>query len=123
MSHNIDYDTATSSQIEAELRRRITALRLSRNRTQAQVAADAGISRRTLVRFENGEGVSLDTFVRVVMALELQHRFDTLLPDPAVRPIERVRRQGRERLRARPSKEDTAEGWTWTPEALEDTEE
>ena len=113
MSSSIDYAIATSQQIQNELCTRLERLRLSRNRTQAQVAKAAGISTRTLARLENGEGVSLDTFLRVLKALDLEGNLDTLVPDTSVQPILRVRNSGRERKRARPPTTPAPEEWTW----------
>jgi transcriptional regulator with XRE-family HTH domain len=88
--------------------------RLSRNITQQQLAEEAGVSTRTIRRLEKGQGVSLDTFIRVLSALRIQHSLEGLLPDPTVRPIERVGLGTRERKRARPvplSQERPA--WSW----------
>ena len=103
MTYKLDFSVATSSQIEAALCGRLESIRLSRNMTQAQLAGEAGVSIRTIGRLEKGEGVSLDTFIRVLTALGIQSSLEALLPDPSVRPIERVGIGGRERKRARPS--------------------
>ena len=61
-----------------------------------------------------GEGVSLDTFLRVLIALGLQENLDLLLPDPSISPIERVRSASQVRRRARPStKTKPAATWSW----------
>jgi transcriptional regulator with XRE-family HTH domain len=99
--------------IEADLGKRLEQIRLSRNIPQAKLAEEAGVSRRTITRLEHGQGVSLDTLIRVLRALGLADRLAALLPDPSVRPIERVRLKGRERQRARPKRERTSDDWTW----------
>lgn len=114
MPYDIDFSLAASSQIELALCRRLANIRLLRNMTQAQLARQAGLSIGTLVRLEKGEGVSLDTFIRVLTALGIQGNLTSLLPDPDVRPMERIRHTGAERLRARPSKKPTdASNWAW----------
>mgnify|MGYP001172900966 CR=1 FL=1 len=122
MSYTIDFAVASSSQMEAALCGRLEGIRLSRNMTQAQLAAEAGVSTRTISRMEHGEGVSLDTFIRVLMALDVQQNLIALLPDPSVRPMERIALGGRERQRARPSrKSDNPTGfWTWGNEGDSD---
>ncbi|MEZ5914161.1 MAG: helix-turn-helix transcriptional regulator [Parvularculaceae bacterium] len=80
---------------------------------QTSLANGAGVSRRTITRLENGEGVSLDTLIRVMKALGVADRLEGLLPDPAVRPIERIRLKGRERKRARETARKPAEAWRW----------
>jgi transcriptional regulator with XRE-family HTH domain len=114
MAYKIDFAAATSSQIEATLCTQVEAIRLSRNMTQRQLAAQAGVSLRTIGRLEKGEGVSLDTFIRVLTALRLQQNLEGLLPDPSVRPIERVGPRAVERKRARPTgSAQAAKAWSW----------
>lgn len=108
MAQNPDYSLETIESIERDLGRRLEALRLARNINQTQLAEEAGVSRRTITRLENGAGVSLDTLIRVLRALGLAERLASLLPDPAVRPIDRVRLRGQERKRARPRSADQA---------------
>jgi putative transcriptional regulator len=118
MSNKIEFSIATSEQIEGSLCMQLLNIRLARNITQAQLAKESGISRRTIERLEKGQGVSLDTFIRVLIALRLQNNLRTLLPDPTVRPIERVNTGGAERKRARPiqsNNEDTT--WSWGDES------
>jgi transcriptional regulator with XRE-family HTH domain len=97
---------------------RIASIRLSRNLTQAQLGDKAGSSRNTIRRLEAGETVSLDTFIRVLDALDIGVSLETLLPDPSVRPVDRVRLRGAERQRARPGedKPQKASDWAWGAE-------
>jgi putative transcriptional regulator len=114
MAYKIDFSVATSDQIEGALCKRLESIRLSRNITQAQLAEEAGVSVRTIGRLEKGQGVSMDTFIRIMMALSIQQNLETLLPDPAVRPIERVGMSAGERKRARPAKStDELPAWSW----------
>ena len=114
MFYNIDFAFAKSDQIEAALCKRLESIRLSRNMTQAKLAEEAGVSPRTIGRLEKGQGVSMDTFIRVMKALRIQQNLEALLPDPAVRPIERIGRSTKERQRARPAKTiDETPTWSW----------
>ena len=114
MSYNIEFSIATSDQIEAALCKRLESIRLSRNTTQAQLAEEAGVSPRTIGRLEKGQGVSMDTFIRTMMALNIQQNLEALLPDPSVRPIERIGMGAAERKRARPTKSiDELTIWSW----------
>ena len=104
----------TSRQIETEIGSRLARLRLSRNVTQSTLAEDAGIGVRTLRRLEAGEPSTLDTFLRVALALDLADAILGAIPTGQIRPIERVSRIGSERRRARPQpKEDGDPTWTW----------
>lgn len=114
MEHKPDFDMANPGQIAKVLGLRLSEIRLSKNQTQEHIAHEAGISRGTLVRLEQGRGASLDSFIRVIMALNLQEHLAQMLPDPSIRPLDRVRLSGRERQRARPTKPEPAdEQWTW----------
>ena len=116
MAQKIDYAVASPEAIEASLGRKLEQLRLSKNVNQSALAAEAGVSRRTITRLENGEGISLDTLIRVMRALGVVDRLASLLPDPATRPVERIKLGGRERKRARMKNDAGADAWTWGPE-------
>ena len=80
------------------------------------LTGEAGVAPRTIGRFEKGQGVSVDTFIRVLTALRIQQNLEALLPDPAVRPVERIGIGGGERKRARPGpgRSGTERGtWSW----------
>ena len=117
MSCKLDFATASSQQIEGELCQRLERIRLMRNITQRHLATEAGVSVRTIKRLENGEGVSFNTFIRVLIALRIQQNLALLLPDPTIRPMERVRFAGRERKRARSTqKKPSSQKWQWGDE-------
>lgn len=105
----------TDAAVLAEIGGRVERLRLARNITQVELAREAGISRRTLVRLEQGEdGVGAATLLRVLRALGLLNRLEQLVPDELPSPIEQLRSQGRQRQRATGAKrDDTAAPWTW----------
>jgi len=100
--------------LASEIGLKLERLRLSRNITQMELARDAGISERTLRRLESGDGATLDSLVRVLSALKIAQNLDLLVPDPRVRPIERVRTGGTERQRSRSAKSDQpTKQWQW----------
>jgi transcriptional regulator with XRE-family HTH domain len=117
MLNKIDFSIATSNQIESFLGRQLKKIRLTRNFTQAQLAKESGVAVGTIKRLENGQSITLNTFIRILMALDLQQNIETLLPDPAIRPIERVNTGGFERKRARPVQSDSEDStWSWGDE-------
>ncbi len=92
----------------------IRNIRLARNIPQAQLAEEAGVTTLTINRLEKGLGTTLDTFIRVLIALGIQQNLTKLLPDPTIRPMERISESGTERQRARPRKTNSQlTGWTW----------
>ena len=113
-----DGKQSTTRQIEAEIGSRLARLRLSRNVTQSMLAEDAGVGVRTLRRLEAGEPSTLDTFLRVALALDLGDAILGAIPTGRIRPIERVSRSGIERRRARPiPKENRDATWTWADDS------
>lgn len=103
---------------------RLAELRLARNLTQAEVAEEAGISKRTLERLEAGETATrLTTFLRVCRVLGLQDRLARLLPEPVASPVAQLKLQRQTRKRASGSAdgEDAGaaktSGWTWDDDA------
>jgi transcriptional regulator with XRE-family HTH domain len=119
MASKIDYEIASIEALQRDLGRRLEALRLGRNIQQAQLAKEAGVSRRTITRLESGQSVSLDTLLRVMRALGLSSRLAALLPEPSVQPVERVRSKSKERKRASARREPEVSTWTWADDAAE----
>lgn len=100
-----------------DLGARLAKVRLSRNLTQAWLAQEAGVSLPSIKRLEAGRNSSLDTLLRVLRALSLGDRILDILPNPAVRPVERIRHEGHERRRARtPTDAPKATDWAWGEE-------
>lgn len=91
---------ATDQLIVRALGERLSRLRLERNLTQAALAEQAGVSKRTVERIEAGGPTQLVNLVRVCRALDLLDRFETLIPEPIVSPVAQLRMQGRQRKRA-----------------------
>ena len=112
MTHNIDFSIAASDAIIGALFQRIEQIRLSRNISQAELAKEARVSRSTITRLASGENISFDSFVRVMQALGLTDNLAALLPNPAVRPVERIRLDGAQRRRAS-TKRTSAGRWQW----------
>lgn len=120
--------TLSDDAILAEIGDRAAAARLSRNLTQAALARDAGISKRTVERLESGESVQLTSFVRVLRALDLLAGLDALLPPARPTPMDLLRGRGKAPQRAsgeRGARDDASSddaggedpGWTWGEEA------
>ena len=70
----------TDLAILSEIGERVSRCRLDRNLTQANLAAAAGVSKRTIERMEKGESVQLTSFVQILRALDLVDHLDALVP-------------------------------------------
>lgn len=109
----LEYRLANVDQIIADLGNRIAQVRLARNISQDDLAAKAGITRRTLSRLETGQGATLDTLVRVLLGLGLESHLEVMLPNPELQPVQRLARKGHERKRARSPLAAVADPWKW----------
>jgi transcriptional regulator with XRE-family HTH domain len=103
-----------------ELGERLTQIRLERNFTQATLAEQAGVAKRTVERLEAGEvATQLSGFLRVCRVLGLVERFDTLVPESLPSPMAQLKMQGRKRRRAsgRKAGAPPPKKWTWGDES------
>ena len=82
--------------------------------TQAELAEQAGIGKRTLERVEAGATAQFSTIVRIFRVLGLLEKFDQMLTEPAIRPLEAAARKGKARQRASSrGKKTQRKPWTW----------
>ncbi len=91
----------SDEEVLAELGRRLRRQRLNRNLTQFEVAEVAGVSVGSVAKVEAGSNTSLGTVVRLMRALGLVSRLDSMVPDPEVSPLQLAATKGVERHRAR----------------------
>ena len=72
-----------------ELGRRIAFLRVSARMKQEELSEKTGISRYALSRLENGAGgIRLESFLAVLRCLNVLNRLTTVLPEPALTPLQ-----------------------------------
>ena len=109
----------TDAAVLAEIGARIARYRLDRQLTQTALAAEAGISKRTVERIEAGASVQLVNLIRVCRALGLVANLEQMIPEPAASPMDLLRRQGKVRQRASSPPKDGVqdEPWSWDDEA------
>ena len=101
-----------------ELGERLARARLERNLKQADLAAQAGVSKRTLERMEAGGATQLVNLLRVCRALDLVERFETLIPEPVISPVTQLKLQGKARKRAASVADAKPQGkWQWADKA------
>jgi transcriptional regulator with XRE-family HTH domain len=75
--------------------------RLQQNKTQDQLAREAGISRSTLSLCEKGENTSLLVFVQILRALKLLHLLQEFQTRQQLSPIQLAKIEQSGRIRAR----------------------
>lgn len=101
----------------ALLGQRIAQHRLQQNRTQAELAKEAGVSKRTIERLEAGESTQLTNLIRLLRALGLLANLDALVPPAVPSPLELLQSKKKRRKRAsgrsEPAADEGSEPWTW----------
>lgn len=78
--------------------------RLNQNRSQEQVAKDAGISRSTLSLLERGEKFRIDSLIQVLRELNLLYIMDVFKIQEQISPIEYAKLKRKQRKQASPQK-------------------
>ncbi len=104
--------------ILAELGTRIARYRLERQLTQAALAEQAGVAKRTVERIEAGASAQMSSLIRVLRVLDLLPALDRLIPAAGPRPMDLLKHKGkvRQRASARRRSGPPAEPWSWDDE-------
>ena len=99
----------------AEVGERITRHRLDLQLTQADVAEQAGVSKRTVERIESGASAQMSSFIRILRVLNLLPGIEQMIPATGPSPMDLLRRKGKVRQRAskprRPAQPEKT--WSW----------
>jgi putative transcriptional regulator len=71
-----------------------------------------------MARVEHGDSVQASNLIRILRALQLVENLDTLIPEPAVSPLQQLKMQGKRRQRAssKSTKSKKDESWSWGDE-------
>ena len=78
--------------------------RLEQNKTQSQLAEEAGINRSTLVEFEKGMRSNIITFIQLLRALNLLHVMEQFKITTQISPIQLAEMEQAKRKRATKTK-------------------
>jgi transcriptional regulator with XRE-family HTH domain len=78
---------------------RLGRRRIDAGLTQAELAEEAGISKRTVERIEAGHSTDFVMLLRVLRVLELLETLDQLVPDLPQSPLVLLKSRGRARTR------------------------
>lgn len=109
----------TEDAILAEMGQRMAHRRLDLQLTQAEVARQAGVAKRTLERIEAGSSAQLSSLIRIFRVLDLLSTLDRVIPEAQVGPMALLKRQGKQRQRAsnRRGSQRTHKPWSWDDKA------
>lgn len=111
--HDIHQDGAAL----AELGNRLARIRIDMRMTQAELAKEAGVSKRTLERLEAGDPTQTPTLMRVLRVLGLLEGLDAVIPEVGLRPMHIVKESRGLPKRVRKKKKLDGQGaWKWGDE-------
>lgn len=101
--------------ILAEIGERVARRRLDLQLTQAAVAEQAGVAKRTLERIEAGASAQMSSIIRIFRVLDLLPGLDRMIPEVGPRPMDLLKRKGKLRQRAssRRHSDRSDEPWSW----------
>ena len=105
----------TDETVLIEIGRRIARHRLDYQLTQAEMAEQTGVSKRTIERIEAGASAQLQTIIRILRLLDLLPGLDRLIPEAGPRPMDLLRLKGKTRQRASSARRPDRSGkpWSW----------
>ncbi|WP_340645936.1 helix-turn-helix domain-containing protein [Phenylobacterium sp.] len=109
--NNLLSDDAVTEEIGC----RVAAVRLQRQMTQAQLAAAAGVSKRTVERLEGGAPTQLGNLIRCLRALDKLEDLERFLPETPTSPIALLKAGRAQRSRVRASKGGATSGAIASP--------
>lgn len=115
MVHVMIFESMGDAAILSELGERLRTRRLNQNLTQADLARQAGIGRRTLQKAEEGEVTTVETLVAILRGLGQLAQLGQFLPEPPPSPVQLAQLQGKQRQRATGKRQAKvpAGDWTW----------
>ena len=101
--------------ILAEIGERVARRRLDLQFTQADVAEQAGVAKRTVERIEAGASAQMSSMIRILRVLNLLPGLDRMIPEAGPRPMDLLKRKGKVRQRAssRGRSDRSEEPWSW----------
>jgi transcriptional regulator with XRE-family HTH domain len=112
-------DALTDIAVLHEIGERLERRRIDAGLTQARLAEEAGISKRTVERIEAGHSADFVILMRVLRVLKLLEALDQLVPDLPQSPLVLLKGRGRVRKRVghpRAQQDDApnpSRAWKW----------
>ena len=115
----IEYVSIGDDAILEELGHRLRQRRITKGLTQAELAREAGVSKRTVERIEAGAAAQTLNLVRILRVLELLGGIDQLVPEAGPSPLDLLKRKGKARKRATSRRTATSprDNWSWGDDA------
>lgn len=106
-------ETLTDETVLIEFGQRISSRRIGLNMTQATLAKNAGLSKRTIERIEDGASAQILSIIKILRVLGLLNNLDQLIPESTPEPMELLKRKRKLRIRASKKKPESAPATSW----------
>lgn len=98
---NTEWISMTDVNIIQAIGQFVKQKRLQTNRTQSQLAREAGLNPYTISQIENGGSVTLSTLIQLLRALDVLYVLDNFKTMEEISPIQYAKIQKNKRQRAR----------------------
>lgn len=112
---SIDWVQMSDVAIVKQIGSYMKQIRLQQNKTQAQLADMAGLNRWTISQIENGESITLTSFIQILRALDSLFVLNAFeLPDE-ISPLEyaKLKKHKKERVRNNPTNTQDKDNLRW----------
>ncbi len=103
----------TDTAILEEFGNRLARARIDQQLTQAALANQAGVSKRTVERIEAGASAQMSSCIRIFRVLGLLQGLDLMIPEAGPRPMDLLKLKGKVRQRASKNRNEPKVGATW----------
>jgi transcriptional regulator with XRE-family HTH domain len=115
MTTMFKFKSMTDDAVLEEFGKRLGRRRLDLQLTQAKLADQAGVSKRTVERMEAGAAAQTLSLIRILRVLDLLQGLDQLIPETGPRPMDLLKLKGKQRQRASSSRAADQAGkvWSW----------
>jgi transcriptional regulator with XRE-family HTH domain len=110
-----EFNSMGDDAVLEELGRRLGQRRIALRLTQAELAREAGVSKRTVERIEAGAATQSLNLIRTLRVLGLLPGLGRLIPETGPSPMDLLKLKGKARKRAasRRSAHPSGDGWSW----------
>lgn len=110
---NINWVEMSDTTIVKTIGAFIKQQRLKINKTQAQLATEAGVNRWTLGQIENGEAITMISLIQIMRALDILYLFEGFTIKQEISPLELAKQDQNKRQRASNNSTDNANQSDW----------
>jgi transcriptional regulator with XRE-family HTH domain len=110
---NINWVEMSDTAIVRTIGAFIKQQRLKINKTQAQLATEAGVNRWTLGQIENGEAITMISLIQIMRALDILYLFEGFTIKQEISPLELAKKDQNKRQRASNSTIDNSNQSDW----------